>query len=119
MFFRVYHFVGFGVLLVGVAALAWLLKPTPAPPKPTGPDSETLTIAAATLDHGLEVQNDYSLNSAPSYIGCFATKSGGWNCDFRVTYIDESSDVWQLTMSSKNIPTLIKRLKHEPAPPSN
>ena len=115
----------FVVLLLGHAAVTFavglgvgflLFKPSPSPPQP---NAEQLTIAAATLVHGLEVQNDYSLNSAPSFLSCLPTKTGGWNCDFRATYIDESSDVWQLTLSAKNIPTIIKRVQHTPAPPAN
>ena len=104
------------VFTVGLGLGFLLFAPSPAPRQP---NSEQLTIAAESLVHGLEVQNDYALNSAPSFISCDPTKTGGWVCDFRATYIDESSDVWQLTLNAKNIPTIIKRIQHTPAPPAN
>jgi len=117
---RVYHFVGLG-FLVGisvVAAFAFgrITTPTPKPPVPV-PTNEQLTIAASTLVHGLEVQNDYSLMAAPDFVGCHPVKSS-LACDFGVTYIDESTAVWELVLDKKNIPTIIKRIKSAPAPPA-
>lgn len=98
----------------------WITAPKPKAPAPF-PSSEQLTIASSTLVHGLEVQNDYSLAQAPDFIACRKTMkpASGIACDFRVTYYDESSATWELTLDSKNIPVVIKRLRQAPAPPSS
>lgn len=88
----------------------------PDPPAPS-PSNEQLTIAAATLVHGLEVQNDYALASSPDFAGCRKTKAGGVACDFLVTYVDESSATWELTLDDHNVPTLIKRIRAGRVPP--
>ena len=108
---------GAPVALALAACAGWFLKSTPKPPvPPPAPTAEQLTIAAATLVHGLEVQQDYLLAQSPDFVQCRVRKAGGWNCDYSTTYVDESSAVWRITLNRRNVPTVITRIRNVPAP---
>lgn len=108
---RPLHFLGFGFFLLLAAALAWVVKPAPAVPVPV-PNNEQLVRTTSTLVDWLARHDKAAFEyDFPNLLQCAPPKRypAGLACVFGITYLNESTRTYTVTLDRGNRPIRVSR----------